>query len=193
MRLIPILAIVTLSVALRAADKEQPLNVKIGLWEVTTTVTTSEEIPIPAGLLEKLTPEQRARAEECMKARSSDPPTAVKRKYCLTREQLNIGATFGHDRKSCTRSILASTSDRLEMRIECATQPQQKEERWNLTDRGHRRGKRERLSRPGDRPKSSLSMFTATKPGRRHMPDTFRVALSRLTRNRRRTRSSPLP
>ena len=63
----------TLTLTTQRADNRPSLNLKIGLWEVTTTVTTSEEMPIPAGLLEKLTPAQRARVEERMKARKSEP------------------------------------------------------------------------------------------------------------------------
>jgi hypothetical protein len=100
MRLIPLLALVTLSTATGAADKVRPLNVKLGLWEVTTTVMASEEIPIPAGLLEKLTPEQRARVEERIEARSSQAAKVTRRKFCLTGEQLNKGPIFGQDRKS---------------------------------------------------------------------------------------------
>lgn len=109
-----------------ADEKVQPLNVKIGLWEVTQTVAANNEMPIPAGLLEKLTPEQRARVEERIKARSPDPPpTVTRQKYCLTREQLNKGPTFGRDWESCRRVVLAATSERLEMRFECASQRQE--------------------------------------------------------------------
>jgi hypothetical protein len=84
---------------------------------------------IPAALLERLTPEQRARVEERMKAKSSDPPKMTRQEYCLTltRKQLENGVTFGQDRKSCTRSIFASTSNKLEMRIECGSQNQKNE------------------------------------------------------------------
>ncbi|HTE88846.1 MAG TPA: hypothetical protein VK639_07845 [Terriglobales bacterium] len=58
------------SVTVWAADKLQPLNVKTGLWETTTTRITSGEIPIPAEMLARLTPEQRAKMEARMKANS---------------------------------------------------------------------------------------------------------------------------
>lgn len=110
----------TLSLATQGADNAQCLNVKIGLWEVTTIVTTSEEMPIPTGLLEKLTPGQRARVEERMKARKSESgKTTTIKKQCLTRKHLDDGIPFGRDRKSCTRTVLTSTSSKVDMHVEC--------------------------------------------------------------------------
>jgi hypothetical protein len=109
----------TLSLATQGADNAQSLNVKIGLWEVTTTVTTSEEMPIPAGLLEKLTPGQRARVEERMKAWKSEPGKTSIKKQCLTSKHLDGGIPFGRDRKSCTRTVLTSTSSKVVMHVEC--------------------------------------------------------------------------
>lgn len=54
-----------------AADRIQPLNVKLGLWEMTITTKNSGQMPVPPELLSKLTSEQRARLEERMKAQSS--------------------------------------------------------------------------------------------------------------------------
>jgi hypothetical protein len=122
MRLILLIALNTLSAALWAADKVQPLNIKTGLWEVTTTSTADRELPIPAGLLEKLTLEQRTRVEERMKAKPSDTQTGSTRKYCLTLEQLNKGATFGQDEKSCHCTIHTSSRNSLTMRMECTSQ-----------------------------------------------------------------------
>jgi hypothetical protein len=119
MRLIPLIALLTLSTATGAVDKVQSLNVKLGLWEVTTTAAANTEMPIPAGLLEKLTPEQRARVEERIKARSSDTVRVIRRKYCLTKEKLNKGPTFLQDRKSCTRTLLTSNKGKVDMRLEC--------------------------------------------------------------------------
>src|SRR5260221_7544112 len=41
----------------RQGKKWQPLNVKPGFWESTRTWTTSGQMPIPAGMLDRLTPE----------------------------------------------------------------------------------------------------------------------------------------
>lgn len=52
-------------------SKFQPLNVKTGLWESTTTSTTSGQMPLPSDMLAKLSPDQRARIEARMNANSA--------------------------------------------------------------------------------------------------------------------------
>jgi len=152
------------SLAVWAADKVQPLNVKVGLWDVTTTATTSGEISIPAGLLEKLTPQQRARVEERTNARTSEASRVTTRKYCLTRERLDQGVTFGEDRRSCTRSVVASTRNKLEMRIECVRQSQDMKSEGTVQvetiDSEKVKGS-VRLTVSGDRAAVSTSTFTA--------------------------------
>src|SRR5690242_9544509 len=56
------------SSAPQAATKMQPLNVKPGLWETTVTYSMAGELPMSPEMLKKMTPEQRARLEEAMKA-----------------------------------------------------------------------------------------------------------------------------
>ncbi len=74
------------STALWGADKVQPLNVKLGLWEVTSTTNVSGMPPIPDDVLARMTPEQRARMEAAMKARSGEGPKTTVRKECITKE-----------------------------------------------------------------------------------------------------------
>lgn len=88
--------IFTSFVVLWAADRVQPMDVKAGLWEVTKTTATSGQIP--AGLLGKLTPEQRARLEERMNARSVQSQKPITYKTCVTQEQINKGFSFAEDR-----------------------------------------------------------------------------------------------
>jgi hypothetical protein len=102
-----------------AADKAQPLNVKVGLWEVTTTATHSGEMPLPADLLAKLTPEQRAKMEQRMKANSSGSTKSTTRKSCMTKEKLDKGSAFDEDKQNCTRTIVTSSSSKLDMRVQC--------------------------------------------------------------------------
>src|ERR1700737_205638 len=122
MPLIPLVALLSCSTASGAVDKVQSLNVKTGLWEVTTTVVTSAEMPIPAGLLEKLTPEQRARIKDRIAARKSRPAKTAIKKQCMTKRQLDHGIPFNPDRKSCTRTVLTSTGSKVDMRVECLVQ-----------------------------------------------------------------------
>lgn len=120
MRTILVVLLLASSACLWAADKAQPLNVKPGLWETTMTTTTSGETPIPAELLAKLTPEQRARIEQRMKDNSGEKTRTLTDKNCVTKEQIDTGLAFGHEQGKCTNTIVSSTSSMVEMRVECA-------------------------------------------------------------------------
>src|ERR1700676_2872864 len=64
-------------VVLLAAGKVQPLNVKTGLWQVSTTTTMSGLPDIPPEMqarLDQMTPEQRAKMEAMMKSRFGGTP-----------------------------------------------------------------------------------------------------------------------
>jgi len=111
--------ILTSSVVLCAADKYQPLDVKTGLWEVITTVSTSGQMPISSDLLEQMTPEQRARLEQRMNGKSLQPSKPIVSKHCLTQEQLDKGASFADDRKSCQHTLVSSTRSKTEVRMNC--------------------------------------------------------------------------
>ena len=66
-----------------AADSVQPLDVKLGLWESTTTTEHSGAPPIPDEVLARLTPEQRAKIEERAKASAQQGPKTTTRKNCV--------------------------------------------------------------------------------------------------------------
>lgn len=93
------------------AKKWRPLNVKPGLWESTRTWTTSGQMPIPEGMLDRLTPEQRTRFEERMKANSSAKTHTADDKNCVTKEDLQSPPKFT-ERADCTWTLLESSDTR---------------------------------------------------------------------------------
>jgi Protein of unknown function (DUF3617) len=102
-----------------AADNYTPLDVKLGLWESTSSNQMSGTLPIPEDLLSRLTPEQRAKMEAAMKAqiaKSAQPKTT---KSCLTKEELSKPMLFGNDASSCKPSLLTSTSNKQEIHFDC--------------------------------------------------------------------------
>lgn len=111
--------VLALAASALAASKIQPLNVKPGLWEVTTTITTQGAMPIPDGLLARMTPEQRARMEERMKASSAGAAHTTVRKECLTKEEQQKSEVFTDNDRTCKPTILTSTSTRLEAKTVC--------------------------------------------------------------------------
>jgi hypothetical protein len=86
----------------------QPLNLKAGLWESTRTWTTSGQMPIPEGMLDRLTPEQRARFEERMKANSSAKTHTTDDKHCVTKEDLQKPPKLTES-ADCTWTLLESS------------------------------------------------------------------------------------
>jgi hypothetical protein len=92
-----------------AGANVQPLNVKPGLWETTMAMSRTGDLPIPEATLQKLTPEQRARFEERMKA-SQGQTNTMTHKSCLTKEQLD-NPDFT-DKKQCTWTTLESNGTR---------------------------------------------------------------------------------
>ncbi len=110
----------TIALCASAQQKIQPLDLKLGLWEVTTTSAMSGQMPMPPEALAKLTPEQRARMEERMKANSSAQEKPTTRKECITKEKLSKENAFGEERKFCTRTVTTSTGSKLEIKIQCA-------------------------------------------------------------------------
>jgi hypothetical protein len=103
--------------AVNAADKSQPLNVKTGLWQITATNTTSGLPPIPANMqarIDKMTPEQRASWETAMKSRFGATPRTTTHKQCVTNEDLDKDPFSGRDDK-CNWTVVTSTRSEREM------------------------------------------------------------------------------
>jgi len=103
--------------AVLAQSKFQPLNVKPGLWESTTTSNTDGQMPIPADLLSKLTPEQRAKFEARMKSNSTSRTNTFTHKNCETKEKL-AEQPFD-DKNECKQTLLTSTSTEAEIKMSC--------------------------------------------------------------------------
>ncbi|HEX7958471.1 MAG TPA: DUF3617 domain-containing protein [Terriglobales bacterium] len=105
-----------------AGVKLQPMNVKPGLWETTTTITVAGEMPIPAEVLNRLTPEQRARMEARMKANSNGHTNTDTHKSCVTKEDVENQRLHLGDNSGCTQTILSSTSTSAKANISCEVQ-----------------------------------------------------------------------
>ena len=105
------------------ADAVQPLDVKPGLWETTTTTEMSGLPPMPADLLAKMAPEQRAKMEAAMKARAAQGAKTTTRRTCWTKEELSKPLTFGDDNdKSCKSTLISSSRSKQEARLECTNE-----------------------------------------------------------------------
>jgi hypothetical protein len=114
-----LIAMVLISSAAWAQSKLQPLNVKTGLWESTTSSTTSGQMPIPAELLAKLSPEQRAKVEARMNANAGSAPRTrtVTSKECETKEKL-AEQPFSRQQE-CKETVVNSTGNQMELNLSC--------------------------------------------------------------------------
>jgi len=97
----------------------EPLDIKLGLWESTSTTNTSG-MTMPIDVLNNLPAERRARIEASMKARQIHGPKSSTEKSCMTKEDLNkpFEDKDGAD-KNCTSTIVTATRTHAEYRIEC--------------------------------------------------------------------------
>ncbi len=109
------------SVCLAAASQAASvsLNLKYGLWEVTSTGTTSGAPPIPAADLANLTPAQKAKMTAALAvamAASNKPHTY---KSCVTAESIQRGFKDPELSNGCTQTVAASTPTSMEVQIAC--------------------------------------------------------------------------
>src|SRR5690348_9441337 len=74
-----------------SAQAGSTLNVKLGLWEMTTMGEVSGAPPIPPEALARMTPEQRARMQAAMTASLAQQNKPKVRKYCVTQKDLERG------------------------------------------------------------------------------------------------------
>ena len=98
-----------------------PMDVKLGLWE--STVTTQMGMPaLPAELLAKLTPEQRAKMEAAMQGRGGGGSRTDSTKHCMTKETLSEALSLGENKsQNCKRTLVSSTGAKQVIHVECAS------------------------------------------------------------------------
>ena len=103
-----------------AADALKPLDVKLGLWETTNTFQSSGMPPmsIPPDALARMTPDQRAKVEAMMKNQGS--PRTTTTKSCMTPEKMKRSEMFYDEQKQCTKTVVTSSSSKMEMRMQCS-------------------------------------------------------------------------
>ena len=109
---------ILVSAAAWGADMH-PLDVKTGQWETTTSMqmTGMPNMSIPPEVLNQMTPEQRAKMQAAMAAHSGKPAI---RDSCMTKEKLHEAWNTGQEAlKTCTNTVITSTSTKQEMRVEC--------------------------------------------------------------------------
>ena len=93
------------------------LDVKMGLWEITSTSNVGGQMPTID--TSKMTPEQKARMEAAMKGMLS--PQSNVTKSCMTREKFNRSNFMTDDGAgvTCKQTISTNTRTSLEANVVC--------------------------------------------------------------------------
>jgi hypothetical protein len=108
LRILPALAGFALCAAVPALA--QSLDVRTGLWEITTKRSTTgmPELPsmpnMPPEMLARLPPAQRAQIENMLKTRRKVAPGVQAHKACITQASLDKTPDFGPAERDCTRT-----------------------------------------------------------------------------------------
>jgi hypothetical protein len=134
-------AIIAASVAFVGAAPQAArtaLNVKLGLWEMTTSVQMSGmPAPEPSG---KMTPEEKARLDAAMKGAAAAAATPHTTRTCLTREKLDK-SLFQDSQQSCKQTMITNTATVNAFKFECTGQPPSTGE-FHFAHPGERQGYR---------------------------------------------------
>jgi hypothetical protein len=101
-----------------AADK---LDVKPGLWEITSAHHISGVPPMPKEWLDKVTPEQRAEMETAFKKEAAKGPQTDTERECITKEEAAQPFNVA-DAKDCKQTIVRTTRNTQEVRLTCTGQ-----------------------------------------------------------------------
>lgn len=109
------LLLTTLSAAGAGAEK---LNVKLGLWEMTSLMRFSGVPPLPKDVLDRMTPEQQAKMRADLKAASEEAPEPDVSSECITQEDLDRPFKSSSS-EDCTQTIVRTTKTTQEIRMVC--------------------------------------------------------------------------
>ena len=107
--------VVGTEVSAAGADK---LNVKLGLWEITSITRFSGMPPLPKELMDKMTPQQRAEMAAKIKAASEEEPEPEVSSECITQEDLDKPFASANS-EECTQTVVRTTRNTQEMRLVC--------------------------------------------------------------------------
>jgi hypothetical protein len=99
-----------------SARAQSHFDVKPGQWETTVAGQTTGQLPIPQEMLDKMTPEQRAKIEAAMQARNGQPTV---HKSCAKKEDLDKPFARDFHSASCKQTFVTSTSTKQEIHMEC--------------------------------------------------------------------------
>ena len=97
------------------------LDLKPGLWQISSTGSMTGAPPIPPEVLASMPPEKRAQAEAAMQAAMARAGAPQVAQNCVTEDQLRRGLNFEDPHNpSCKRTVVTNSSSLLVVHEECA-------------------------------------------------------------------------
>jgi hypothetical protein len=101
--------------ALLAAQAPK-MNVKMGLWEMTSTMQMGGDMP---GMPDtsKMTPEQQAQVKAAMAAMAKGMTNTTK--SCLTKEKFENGELMADKEHNCKHTVLTNNATAYDVKVEC--------------------------------------------------------------------------
>ncbi len=93
-----------------------PLDIKTGLWEVSSK-TDMNGSPIPADVLKQMPPDQRAKMMAIFKNRKATTHTI---QSCITKDDLDRPFKAQDEEENCKSTIVTATPTKAEYKIQCS-------------------------------------------------------------------------
>jgi Protein of unknown function (DUF3617) len=119
MKLPSLLATVAAVLAPLVATSADKLNVRTGLWEVTSVSEISGMPPLPKDMLDKMTPEQRKQMELAMREETAKGPRTDTDRECITQKDIEHPFENVEDDEDCQHTIVQTTRTSQEVRLTC--------------------------------------------------------------------------
>ncbi len=118
-------------VMLQPASAGNPnLNVRTGLWEMTTVAQTSGAPPVDLG---NLTPEQRAKVEAMMGTIMKNAAMPHTFHTCITQEKLAKSPFEDLDKGgSCKRTVVAASATAMDVKFQCTQERETTSGEWRF-------------------------------------------------------------
>jgi hypothetical protein len=113
------MAAAALLLPLLASSAEQ-LDIKTGLWEITSSTQMSGTPQLPKEVTAHMTPEQRAKLEADLKSAAKDAKKSTDRS-CITKK--DIENPFHGASENCKQSIVRTTRTTQEVNLVCSGEP----------------------------------------------------------------------
>lgn len=113
------IAALTLTALSVGAAAPERLNVKLGLWEMTSIMHFTGVPPLPKEVLDKMSPQQRAKMIADLKAASQEEPEPETSSECITQEDLDKPFQSANS-DDCKQTIVRTTRTSQEIRMVCS-------------------------------------------------------------------------